>query len=837
MAKEDSLMKVARKWLAMLLALTLILSALSPTAWAVEGENGTASAVVAATESNAEEAAEAEVPVQTESPGEAEEPAETQDPGAAEKPEETPEEPEPPLAEPEETVAEEEMLPANAETSGVASGTCGDNLTWELDSAGTLTISGTGAMMDYSNTMPAPWDSNRSNITTAVIESGVTSIGDMAFRECSSLTSVMISDSVISLGAMAFSSCSSLTSVTIPDSVTSIGNSAFFCCGNLASVTIPNGMTSIGNGVFYSCDRLTNLMIPNSVTSIGNYAFYYCTGLTSISISDNVTSIGNMAFSGCRNLTGITIPGSVTSIGDGAFEACSNLLVINVATDNANYRSVDGVLFAKDAAKLIQYPAGKEGSSYSIPGSVTSIGMWAFGNCNNLTSVTIPNSVTSIGSSAFSLCTNLTDVYYSGSEEQWNAISINSDNSYLTNATIHYNSTGQEGSSVGEDEYTQTHLDFINNGEYAERMNNCWAGVISNGLDTPTGKLGEGIYDILNSASEILKFQDLSVFENPYDAIIAELILAQADMQESSFEVTFDNKLLEYASMLEKLCEKADPDWSLHESEYKTNLEKLLDDPKDMAKENPVFYELCEEVFSGYSESELNKVLDIYGKASVIKEIVDNGAKTVNWVVSCIRYNSLVDAYLASSEDFKQTLEDIEKQMGQIANMNQSPTKYTPSLDWYRIYYNQFREARQKFVEYETTDHIVELLADQYITDGLGVIAETFSSAIEKNVIQFCSEKLGIDMAGASWLYACIWAYKTGWKISEALSNNRSNIECRELARAYYYLEGAASGVVEMDANWLKFNQGYDAATKFDTSYTILRDIECAALKNYVTYL
>ncbi len=125
-------MKVTKKRLALLLALTLVLSALSPTAWAVEGEGGDASTMVAETESNAE------APVEMETPDEAEEPQAVS------------EESEPSLAEPEETVAEEEILSANAETSVVASGTYWDNLTWVLDSAGTLTISGTGAMADYS---------------------------------------------------------------------------------------------------------------------------------------------------------------------------------------------------------------------------------------------------------------------------------------------------------------------------------------------------------------------------------------------------------------------------------------------------------------------------------------------------------------------------------------------------------------------------------------------------------------------------------------------------------------------------------------------------------------
>ena len=110
-------------------------------------------------------------------------------------------------------------------------GLCGDNLTWKFTSSdGTLTISGTGDMTNYSSREPAPWYSRCSEIEKVVIKDGVTSIGDCAFYGCSSLTSVTIPNSVTSIGVDAFLDCSSLTSVTIPNSVTSIGDGAFYYC-------------------------------------------------------------------------------------------------------------------------------------------------------------------------------------------------------------------------------------------------------------------------------------------------------------------------------------------------------------------------------------------------------------------------------------------------------------------------------------------------------------------------------------------------------------------------------------------------------------------------------
>jgi len=172
--------------------------------------------------------------------------------------------------------------------------------------------------------------------------------------------SYLIPDSVTSIGNHAFRNCTSLTSVTIGNSVTSIGYSAFSQCTGLTSVTIGNGVTFIGDGAFSLCRSLTSVSLPNSVTSIGVRAFSYCTGLMSISvpesngsfssvdgvlfdkgqslllqypggkagshvIPDSVAFIGENAFTLCRGLTSVTIPESVTSIGNGAFSQCTGL--------------------------------------------------------------------------------------------------------------------------------------------------------------------------------------------------------------------------------------------------------------------------------------------------------------------------------------------------------------------------------------------------------------------------------------------------------------------------------------------------------------------------------
>ena len=278
-----------------------------------------------------------------------------------------------------------------------------------------------------------------SSLTAVEIPNSVTSIGSSAFEYCSSLASIEIPSSITSIGDWAFSDCSSLTAVEIPSSVISIGNGAFSNCTGLTAVEIPSSVTSIGNSAFSGCSRLTAIEIPNSVTSIGNYAFYGCSSLTDIQIPNSVTSIGEHAFYGCSGLTAVEIPNSVTSIGYSAFEDCSNLsqLVIGNGQETltiqsntfsscpittlylgrnvnyyVNFKSLETLTIGSSVTSIGDEAFyGCSGlTAVEIPSSVTSIGDEAFSGCSGLTAVEIPNSVTSIGGWAFSDCTSLTSI-------------------------------------------------------------------------------------------------------------------------------------------------------------------------------------------------------------------------------------------------------------------------------------------------------------------------------------------------------------------------------------------------------------------------------------------
>lgn len=211
-----------------------------------------------------------------------------------------------------------------AEEETPASGTCGENLTWEFDKeTGTLTISGTGEMDDFSGG-PGPWREFQGAIKIINLSDGVTSISDCAFQEChDDLTAVNLPDSLTSIGYMAFWGCS-LTKITIPDSVTYIGAYAFEF-SDLTTVTLPAGLKCIEDGTFNMCSNLSEITVPDGVTSIGTAAFECCSAMMSVTIPASVTSIGTDAFACCVSLTEIIIPSSVTAIGERSFFSCEDL--------------------------------------------------------------------------------------------------------------------------------------------------------------------------------------------------------------------------------------------------------------------------------------------------------------------------------------------------------------------------------------------------------------------------------------------------------------------------------------------------------------------------------
>ncbi len=276
------------------------------------------------------------------------------------------------------------MAPGLWQTAwGETAGECGDSLTWEMDDGGTLTISGTGEMWSYSpygsSPREMPWKSLIPDLKKVVIEEGVTSIGEFAFRNCVNLTEVSIAESVERIDGYAFEGCSSVTEMTIPDRVTSLGDFCFNYCSGMKTLRIGSGLEDLDYHHLQNCSALENFFVSKDnafFSDIDGVMFnkdrtklrWYPLGRRgSYTIPEGTVIVAMRAFRECKGLTSVTIPDTVTALNAMAFERCTNL------------------------AEAV------------LPDSLVSIGEFCFRE-SGLTSVDIPDSVKELGSSCFSEC-------------------------------------------------------------------------------------------------------------------------------------------------------------------------------------------------------------------------------------------------------------------------------------------------------------------------------------------------------------------------------------------------------------------------------------------------
>lgn len=261
---------------------------------------------------------------------------------------------------------------ANA-ASVVKSGKCGDNITWTLDSAGTLTLSGSGAMYDKNGN--STWE--KDNVKKVIVGKGITTIGSLAFAGCFDVESLNLPDTLTEIKLGAFAGCN-IKSLTIPSNVKNIGYGAFLDCESLKEVFIPASVEIIGQGVFNECESLEYITVDkNNKNFLSAEGVLYSADMktlikcpatlcgSSFLIPNTVEDIDECAFDYCKELVSINIPYGVKKLDYGVFEQCTKL------------------------------------SSVTIPSSVEIIGQFAFFDCLNLEEITIPMSVNTIGEYAF----------------------------------------------------------------------------------------------------------------------------------------------------------------------------------------------------------------------------------------------------------------------------------------------------------------------------------------------------------------------------------------------------------------------------------------------------
>ena len=261
------------------------------------------------------------------------------------------------------------------EVTTVDSGYCGadnggENLKWTLDNNGVLTISGSGAMKDYTwdENVRLDWYVRKKDIRSVVLDNRITHIGNYAFDKCTNIESVRYTDytgnagvalpkSVTTIGVHAFSDTGVTGTLKLPDDLIAIGSHAFYHCGKLnGELKLPDTVKEIGGFAFNSCGFTGKLELPTSLENIGNDAFESCSGLTGkLTFPSKMNEIDFSIFHE-TGITEVVIPSSIKTVRDGAFNSCMNLKKVYLPTEipkiyNRAFRGCDNVKFYYPAYK------------------------------------------------------------------------------------------------------------------------------------------------------------------------------------------------------------------------------------------------------------------------------------------------------------------------------------------------------------------------------------------------------------------------------------------------------------------------------------------------------
>ncbi len=290
----------------------------------------------------------------------------------------------------------------------IDSGVCGENATWELNTDGVLTVSGTGAMTDYTyhkyGETAAPWTSYRDQITKIVIGKDITAIGDYAFYNCTKLTAVEFEagSKLNAIGEGAFG-YTALVNVTLPAALKTIETKAFYFSSKLETVAFEEGakLSAIGNYAFRDCVALKSLYIPDSTTSIGVAILHNCPN-TVLNVAEGTYAQSYAKANGYKTEVREAQPSVIydgTCGNNAAWELYDNgVLVISGTGAMADYTYHK---YGETAAPWTLYR--EQISKIVIGKDITAIGDYAFYNCTKLTAVEFEagSKLNAIGEGAF----------------------------------------------------------------------------------------------------------------------------------------------------------------------------------------------------------------------------------------------------------------------------------------------------------------------------------------------------------------------------------------------------------------------------------------------------
>lgn len=381
-----------------------------------------------------------------------------------------------------------------------------------------------------------------------------------------------------------------------------------------------------------------------------------------------------------------------------------------------------------------------------------------------------------------------------------------------------------EDSVIFEDrEYIQQHLTFAQSNDYSQRMDQRMAKLLADAQNGTAANAGEAAYKILNSASELSKFKSLSIFDNPYDAILTELILSATNGEVDSLNSRIESKSLSLANSIWGMVKKVQPDYEA--GTYQPAIVELLSKPESLKESSPALYRKLANALQDYLDEEgtratlqtISGSMNFFGKVGDAVDWLGNCQDALEWVIDCANFVRVVEAYQDLSDEYVAALRQVASQMS-------GSTAYTAA----------FRSALDEYDSWLSQEVIAAAAIEHGVKGFAKLTADTLSPFTQMVMLDYCTSALGIPAAQAG---AVIAAYNLGWSLSNTLTANDKVVESREIIRATYYVEKTLYDILQNDRSTLLQKKDLASAQKFDAAYLLLRTSEMYALQAYKDYL
>lgn len=381
----------------------------------------------------------------------------------------------------------------------------------------------------------------------------------------------------------------------------------------------------------------------------------------------------------------------------------------------------------------------------------------------------------------------------------------------------------------GTTAYINDHIYFAKSNAYYDRMNSRFSGLL---LEDQTGMddmAAEMLYLLIDSGASLskLNFQNLCIFKNPYEAVLAEILLDLTDLNYDSSDSCslVPLEVANVAQSLSSIVYAVQPDYEISEPELLPLLETLVEDPKTLQERSPALYSSLENIFKKYMNQEGAETLlakisgsaKFFSKVDTAVDLLSTGMDFYNWFQESCQFTVMVNTYAALTQESYDAL-------------------YQAAANMTNTYYKDMLMETLKKLESCTDEDTIgaRLFAEIY-----GGYAKTLYDTVASGAMYVTAADLVADGLGISLnkLHAGVLAYNFGWTISNSITGNDKVMVSREYIRADAYLAMGAYNEMVSDRQKMLSTKKLDDVKAFDASYRLLRALEAHALNAYEEYL